>query len=164
MDAVLHSDRYNSTEVIALYVELLDKPVRQSPGPNRRPSPDPRVERLLSILTASFADPELNLAAAMDSCAPCRGYLRRLFKEATGLSPRSYLTALRLSCAKKLLREGVLQRRSISEISALSGYYDSGYFARVFKKSIGVTPREYAAQESGIDTGLPTGAELVTSR
>lgn len=35
------------------------------------------------------------------------------------------------------------QNKKISEISAMTGFNDMRYFAKIFKKYVGVTPSEY---------------------
>ena len=66
--------------------------------------------------------------------------LLRVFKEATGRSPIDYLIRIRIQKSMELLRDTNMQ---ISEISFETGFKDSNYFTRQFKKIAGVTPREY---------------------
>ena len=51
--------------------------------------------------------------------------------------------------AKKLLLNATHPRYPISHIAYLSGFYDVGYFSRVFKKLEGVSPTEFSASPSG---------------
>ena len=67
-------------------------------------------------------------------------YLSKLFKEQFGQNFISYLTEYRLDEAKKLLRQPHL---SVKEIGNRTGYHDTGYFSRVFKKLEGCSPNEY---------------------
>uniref|UniRef100_A0A7C3E7N6 Response regulator n=1 Tax=Gracilinema caldarium TaxID=215591 RepID=A0A7C3E7N6_9SPIR len=69
-------------------------------------------------------------------------YLSRLLVSETGKSFIEHLTKYRLDRACKELALGNL---SIKEIAAMCGYPDSNYFSRIFKKNIGQTPSEYAA-------------------
>lgn len=64
----------------------------------------------------------------------------RHFRSATGSGPREYLIRMRLEEACILLRTSDL---SISEIAAESGFPDSNYFSRLFKRKNGISPREY---------------------
>jgi transcriptional regulator GlxA family with amidase domain len=66
--------------------------------------------------------------------------LVRRFKERTGESPYAYLQRLRLEAAKALLA-GTHHR--IEQIPARVGYQDESAFRRLFKKYVGVSPREY---------------------
>lgn len=64
----------------------------------------------------------------------------RKFKKSTGLSPISYLTIIRLEYAGKLIKSG---NESINHIASESGFSDSNYFTRCFKKHFGMSPTEY---------------------
>ena len=64
----------------------------------------------------------------------------RHFRSATGSGPREYLIRMRLEEACILLRTSDL---SISEIAAESGFPDSNYFSRLFKRKNGISPRKY---------------------
>jgi len=66
--------------------------------------------------------------------------LLRAFKQATGRAPTEYLLDLRLRRARHLLRYTDL---NITEIAFQTGFNDSNYFARQFRKGCGVSPREY---------------------
>lgn len=67
-------------------------------------------------------------------------YLAKCFKDKTGRSVMQYLEEYRMKRAQELLRSSNL---SISEIALESGYNDSNYFARSFRKYADMTPREY---------------------
>lgn len=67
-------------------------------------------------------------------------YLSKVFREDTGITFKEYLTELRMEAGKKMLREGEL---SLREISNAIGYADTNYFVRAFKKYEGVTPKDY---------------------
>jgi AraC-like DNA-binding protein len=60
-----------------------------------------------------------------------------------GVSPLKYLTQIRISHAKRLLRLKQRSGMSIQEIAWLSGFQDSLYFSRVFKKATGVAPQDW---------------------
>ena len=71
----------------------------------------------------------------------CRdSYISHLFKKHCGKSIRAYTNDLRISEAKKLLKNTGL---SIKEISERTGFFDSNYFSNSFKKETGVSPKEY---------------------
>lgn len=69
-------------------------------------------------------------------------YLSRLFKSVTGIGISEHINISRITAAEKLLLEANL---SISEVSKQCGFNDSNYFAAVFKKLKGITPKKYAA-------------------
>ncbi|ADU27864.1 AraC family transcriptional regulator [Ethanoligenens harbinense] len=67
-------------------------------------------------------------------------YLARIFKEAYAVSINRYITQIRITHAKQLLR---FSNHSIDETGAQCGLYDPNYFSRVFKKIEGVSPSQY---------------------
>ena len=71
-------------------------------------------------------------------------YFCHLFKERVGLSFVSYLNSARVQKAASLLRN---TRMSITEIAAQVGYGDVNYFSRLFKREIGVSPRQYREEK-----------------
>lgn len=65
---------------------------------------------------------------------------RRLFKEATGLSPNQYLLELRLNKAKELLATTSL---SIQQIADHTGFASIHYFSKLFSQKNGQSPKTF---------------------
>lgn len=65
------------------------------------------------------------------------------FKKCIGSSPIAYLNHYRLTLAAELLKETTA---TISEIAYKSGINDPLYFSKLFKKTYGISPKEYRAQ------------------
>jgi len=70
---------------------------------------------------------------------PERTFQRR-FAQATGLSPLDYVHTLRLEEAKQLLESGDLP---VEAIAWEVGYQDAGFFGRLFRRKVGLTPAQY---------------------
>ena len=70
---------------------------------------------------------------------PERTFVRR-FRKATGLSPLDYVHAMRLEEAKQMLETG---NETIEIIALEVGYEDNGFFGRLFRKKVGMTPAQY---------------------
>jgi AraC-like DNA-binding protein/quercetin dioxygenase-like cupin family protein len=73
-------------------------------------------------------------------------YLSHVFSEQSEFTLFSYLTQLRMEKARRLLREGVL---NVSEVARAAGWRDANYFAKVFRKYAGCSPRQYAVRAAG---------------
>lgn len=84
---------------------------------------------------------ELNPVNAMVrvSGLPERTFKRR-FRQATGMAPLEYVHALRLEEAKQMLETG---DAPIEAIAHEVGYEDAGYFSRLFRRQVGLTPGQY---------------------
>ena len=66
-----------------------------------------------------------------------------VFSQETGQTFVEYLTAVRIEAAKHLLTKG---NSRMSDIVFDVGYQDSHYFSYLFKKHVGVSPREYRSR------------------
>lgn len=67
-------------------------------------------------------------------------YLTRIFKEQYGSTVNNYVLSKRITRSKQLLR---FSGKSIDEIAFESGFGDSHYFCRMFKKVEGITPGDF---------------------
>ena len=92
---------------------------------------------------------------SLDDVATAAGissaHLSRLFRQELQLPFSDYLCSLRMEEAQRLLSESSL---SIKEVGYAVGYHDANYFSRVFKRWVGVQPREYSAR-----TAFPSQGE-----
>ncbi|PJE79181.1 Arabinose operon regulatory protein [invertebrate metagenome] len=70
-------------------------------------------------------------------------HLSRLFREEGGMGFKQYLTLVRIDRAKLLLSQYSI---NTSEIAARTGFHDSSYLGRVFRKQTGMTLCEYRAK------------------
>jgi AraC-like DNA-binding protein len=66
--------------------------------------------------------------------------LIRLFKRVAGLTPHAYLVQLRLDEARRHLRHGM----SLAQAAMAAGFYDQSALTNHFRRSYGITPRQYA--------------------
>jgi len=71
------------------------------------------------------------------------GYLSKIFKEELGCTVMEYVTRVRIEEAKKMLLNTMF---NIDEISEKLGYSDPSYFAKVFRRTEGISPREFRKQ------------------
>lgn len=78
-------------------------------------------------------------------------HLLRTFHEEIGLPPFEYQTQLRISHAKKLLRDGW----SIADAAAETGFVDQSHLTKHFKRVVGVTPGKYSPGRNKIQSPAP---------
>jgi transcriptional regulator GlxA family with amidase domain len=74
-----------------------------------------------------------------------RSQLGRLFKEHLGCGVIEYFHRVKIEYAKELIRESSL---NFSEIALRLGFGSVHYFSRMFKRSTGMTPSEYAQRQN----------------
>ncbi len=65
---------------------------------------------------------------------------KRRFQQATGMSPLAYVHALRLEEAKQMLEAS---DQPIEAIANEVGYEDAGFFSRLFRRKVNLTPAQY---------------------
>ncbi len=84
---------------------------------------------------------ERNPVAAMAKLSELheRSFKRR-FKQATGMAPLEYVHTLRIEEAKQMLESG---HAPVEAIANDVGYEDAGFFGRLFRRNVGLTPNEY---------------------
>ena len=73
-------------------------------------------------------------------CSTSPNYFCSLFKEVTGKTPGEYITALRMETASKLLLAG----NTVTDTAFACGFRDVSYFISVFRKRVGVSPKQYS--------------------
>ena len=100
------------------------------------------VQEIKDYLDLHFAE-KITLDALAERFYINKFYLTRVFKEQFGLSVTSYLTQLRITQAKRLLR---FTDKSVENVAQECGLNDANYFSRLFKKVEGTTPGEYRRQ------------------
>ena len=86
-------------------------------------------------------------AVSLDQVAEHAGlssqYLSRIFKEHLGVNFIDYIVQKRIEEACSLLKDN---RLGVKEIAMRCGYSDLAWFAKVFKRETGMTPREYRSR------------------
>jgi len=70
--------------------------------------------------------------------------LVRSFRKESGITPMDYLRRYRIRQARALLEAG---DKSITEVALEVGFSGSNYFARVFRREVGVSPSAYRRGE-----------------
>ena len=68
-------------------------------------------------------------------------YLSKLYRDHYGLSPKDFVTQLRIERAKKLICE--YDQYFVRDVAALVGYDDPLHFSKLFRKATGYSPSEY---------------------
>ena len=98
------------------------------------------VHRARDFIDSHYHDSNLSIQAIAASADLSRYHFSRIFKQTFELSPYAYLGNKRIDKAKELLLTTKLQSAQIAE---RVGFNDYPYFCNVFKKHIGMTPKQY---------------------
>lgn len=101
---------------------------------------NPIVSKIMELSEEYFKQTDFSINSVADELGYNAKYLSHIFKEKTGATYSEYLRDLRIKYAVSLFNHGL---ESVKNVAALSGFSDPLYFSTVFKKCIGVTPKEY---------------------
>ena len=100
-------------------------------------------ERALTEITRYMLR-NINKTLTLDDLCQEFGYskshMNNLFRKYTRLPPIDFFHSIKIEQACVMLRSS---NKMIYEIAADLGYSDQYYFSRVFRKIVGVSPREY---------------------
>ena len=108
-----------------------------------RPAEAPEESELVQYITRQIGKScmkKLSLAEMAKKCCYSLAYVSKRFKEETGVTFQSYLQTVRIKESCRLLAN---TSKKIAEISDLVGYSDAKFFNQLFKKQMGMTPREF---------------------
>lgn len=106
---------------------------------------DPRIQAALDHAAARL-DRRLAVAglARIAGLSPSR--FAHLFRARMGVPPLVHLERLRIDRARELL---LMTGRPVADVGAACGFPDPTWFARVFRRHAGVTPRAWRAGRRG---------------
>lgn len=94
------------------------------------------MKKAIRYMKANYREP-MTLEEIAEHVGLSKYYFAREFKKATGMTVISFLNVIRCRNAKKLLQK---KECSVREAAYLCGFENDSYFARCFKKYMGVLP------------------------
>jgi AraC-like DNA-binding protein len=97
------------------------------------------VNRVIEAMRDNLGEP-LTIDDMARTAMFSKFHFTRIFQQVTGLSPRRFLSAMRLQRAKQLL---VSTSLSVTDISHQVGYSSVGTFSSRFTDSVGISPTAY---------------------
>ena len=101
------------------------------------------ISRAKEFIRENYVDSGISLHMVAAEVGFSPNHFSTVFSQETGQTFVEYLTAVRIEAAKHLLTEG---NSRMSDIAFDVGYQDSHYFSYLFKKHVGVSPREYRSR------------------
>ncbi len=139
-----------SIQLVKLYIELLlidiirhetslHLPVRTTPMVFEFTKED-KVKDIVQLLKDNIHG-NIKLDKICKHVLLSKSSVQKLFKDTIGVSIMEYFKKLKISHAKKLVRE---HQHNFTEIASILGYNSIHYFSRSFKSVVGMTPTEYS--------------------
>lgn len=96
----------------------------------------------LSYVTTNYSE-KLCQATAAKLCELSPFQFSRVFKKAHGVTFRDFVIRVRIARAAELLKQS---RVSVTEAAFVVGFNDLSYFARMFRRQLGVSPSHYRSE------------------
>jgi AraC-like DNA-binding protein len=117
--------------------------------PKRMESNPPRFERAISFVEENLAE-KISLREVAQMCGLGRFQFSRAFKQDLGTTFREFLIQRRVSRALQLFGN---RKASVTEVAFAAGFNDLSYFARVFRRFVGVSPSLYRREKEIREVG-----------
>ena len=120
-------------------IKILLNSLWENVSENNVDSAGSQVEQIRQYILTSYHE-NITLTALASAYHMDASYLSRMFSQTYGETIIAYLTRVRMEQAIRLMGD---EEKKLETISFLVGYDDYNYFSRVFRKKLGVSPREY---------------------
>jgi AraC family transcriptional regulator len=101
--------------------------------------PAHKLRRVIERMDADL-DIDLDLKTIAAESGYSRVHFLRMFRAATDFTPHQYFLRLRIEKAQSLMKNRSLRMIDIAESC---GFTSQSQFSRVFRRLVGVTPRQY---------------------
>lgn len=140
LDVAIKKLYYSDTisEIIEIFNQYLEKVKgffnRESDGEQKR------IVREAKQYILSHIYNNISLEEIANALYISPGYLSSVFSKYEPMGAANYINKVKIEEAWQLLRE---QRLKVYEVAFQLGYENAGYFAKVFRKYTGCTPKEY---------------------
>lgn len=99
----------------------------------------------------NFCDPNISLMSVAAHVGMSSAHFSTVFSQHEGKTFISYLTSLRIERAKELLASTNMR---LADIALEIGYNEPNYFSHVFRKSEGMTPKDYRSESRARSTSV----------
>lgn len=146
-DAPIGSEQLIKLNLEMLLIKLIRSTILPKIETSGTESFDPLTKSILSILTNNVYS-HITVEAISREVGFSRTHIAAVFKKSCGKTITEYLTDLKISEAKYLMRK---QLYTVTQIADFLCYDNSHYFYRVFKRETGMTPKQYILSVAYLD-------------
>lgn len=99
-----------------------------------------KIREAVDYLHLHYTEQDFRIEYLAELSGINSAYFARIFNDKYGISPKEYVTELKMRRARELLSQ---EKYTVSEIGALLGYSDVYHFSKSFKKGTGMSPIEW---------------------
>lgn len=117
--------------------------VMQKKHEKKKDSHTGMIQRIDELISSQYTDINLNINKIADDFGMSSAYIGRIYSKEKGKTITEVITEKRLEEACRLLKTPI----TIQEAAIQSGFGNSTYFYRIFKKNYGITPSIYREKQ-----------------
>lgn len=107
---------------------------------NKKAKYKPIVILAIKYIDDNYNVNDFNIETVADKLKVSSSYISKLLKQEIGLGFVDYLTYVRIKKSIFLMEDPTIK---IYEVAEMVGYSNQHYFCKIFKKIIGISPKEY---------------------
>lgn len=124
-----------------LIVRLLQTKAKSLIINNTQTFSDTRIGSVIKFIKDNLTDKDISVDLLAKKAFMSTSHFHKQFKNTLGISPIDYINSEKIKFSKKLIKESKDLR--MSEIAYKSGFNNSSYFNRQFKKTEMMTPQQF---------------------
>lgn len=102
---------------------------------------DTRIGMVIKYIKKNLTDQDITVDLLAEKACMSASHFHKKFKNTLGISPIDYINSEKIKFSKKLIKEHKNLR--MSEIAYQSGFNNTSYFNRQFKKMEMMTPQQF---------------------
>ncbi|MCI3921609.1 AraC family transcriptional regulator [Paenibacillus sp. TRM 82003] len=130
---------------LGIFQEMIGWAAREMERPEAAPMKRRYAETMKRYVLEHYREPvDIGRLAGLIGKSP--NYAIAAFRETFGCPPIQYMHQLRITEGCNLL---LTSDMSVNDIAIYLGYYDASYFFRMFKRSTGLSPSDFAQRGRG---------------
>jgi len=141
--AVEQADRTDPLLVEHLGMALVCCVVRllgAAPVPSERPMTSENLKRVIDHIENLLGQADLSVGELASLAHMSPFHFSREFKKVAGVAPHRFILERRIQRARLYLADG---RETLASIAYATGFSSQAHFSSVFRRLVGVTPKEY---------------------
>lgn len=98
------------------------------------------ITKIKKYVDENIAEPNLSLDIISHQFSYNKKYISTLFKNKLNIGFSDYVNVVRIQKACALIEQGIT---SVQDLAYFTGYKDAMYFSRIFKRRMGVSPKQH---------------------
>lgn len=106
----------------------------------------PAVTKAIAYIDENYMK-QTGLESISKAAGVSSQHLCRLFRQTVNCRPMEYITKRKIQAAKMLLAE---TQKTVDQIAEETGFCDSSYFCKIFKRFESITPSQFRSIEQAL--------------